>query len=174
MGLYEYKPSEHEYLSKAFNEANWLLGVECKYYQPAEVVKDVVNDPDVELRDAVTINVIFDSSPKSALKSLNWYVHDDETVPLLAYVSSMLRDGTKIDVREHGILEVPYHMEVQGTQKFIVTKVQGDTVRPLTWICKLVPWFAPVDFIPETPEIDTALNSDDVETGFGYLKVTDL
>lgn len=78
-----------------------------------------------------------------------------------------------ISVSKFAMVELPYKMEVAGTQKFRVTDVQGDSVNPFIWLCKLAPHRDQIDVNPDTPEIDDKLSNDKDQaiTGNIYLNI---
>lgn len=66
-----------------------------------------------------------------------------------------------IDVTRYSKVVVPYSMQVEGTQKFIVTDLQGDSINPFIWLCKLAPYREQVDINPATQQIDRKLTNDE-------------
>lgn len=173
MGLFDYRQKEHNLLKGLYAEANNLFGVECIYYAPKSVDKDSANDPFIVLDEGTNVNVVFETHPKTVLKSLNWYAYDNSILPLVAYISEVKMDKTDkepIDIRQYGRLKIPYVMKDTGTQLFQIDKVQGDTLNPLIWTCSLVPCAEQTDYNPETPEIEDTQNKNDSDFGFGHIK----
>lgn len=170
MGLFSYKESEFNMLKNVYTEANKLFGIECTYYPPLSVDKDTANDPFIVLGDGSEVSVIFDSHPKTVLKSLNWYSQDKDILPLVAYISDISNSGETLNIAQYGKIKIPYVMKEHGTQLFQIDKVQGDTLNPLIWTCSLVPCTEQLDYNPDTPEIEEGLDSSTSELGFTHIK----
>lgn len=197
---------EHLYEKANYSEANWLMGLECKFYGAINQKRDINSDPRLEYLDPVTINIYFDDNPKSKLRQRNWMAESDD-LPYVAYISNIIYpkfrefkkhckdlnlnlkeafdnsfnpDGTPTDdnefyinIRRYSIIELPYKMEVTGTQKLIITEIQGDSINPFIWSCKLAPYRDQVDLDPSTPEIDSKIPTEkpnEEVTGNVYLK----
>jgi hypothetical protein len=208
---------EHLYTESNIAEAHWLMGTACKFYPCKSYTRDLASDPHPEYDEPVDINIVFDDDPKTTLEKMNWLA-EGEDLPFMAYISSIIYPKYKewkqqlrntelsdeerslllnnhtsftLMVNKYSLIELPYVMQEQGTKMLMVTDLRGDTVNPLAWYCKLVPYRAQTDIDPTTPEIDDNLGkSDDTDfnyvtppeeppineeysSGFGYLNVGD-
>jgi hypothetical protein len=198
---------EHLYASANMSEANWLMGVACKFTPCTDYFRDINSDPHPTYDETTyDINIHFDDNPKALLRSLNW-LSEGEELPYVAYISNIIYpkfrefkksckeqglnvkeafdksfndDGTPSDtnnfymiVSRYSLLELPYKMDVVGTQKFWVTDIQGDSVNPFIWICKLAPYREQVDVDPTTEKVDSKRSDDFGKsvTGNIYLNV---
>lgn len=79
-----------------------------------------------------------------------------------------------IRVSKFSLVELPYVIEVAGTQKFRVMDLQGDQLNPFIWICKLAPHRDQVDLIPNNGDFvddHTSYNPDHEIVGHSFLKL---
>lgn len=208
MGFYNVQDMvthEHLYEKANLSEANWLMGVQCKFYPCLSYERDINSDPNPVMGDPIDINIVFDDNPKSTLEKRNWLAEGDE-LPYLAYISNIdypkFREFKKscrdagldlkqefdklftstgepsesnnfwIKVSKYAMVELPYKMEVNGTQFLRITDLQGDSVNPFIWLCKMAPHRDQVDLNPDTPEVDDKLSADQDQaiTGNIFLK----
>lgn len=168
MSFYELKNSkskEHLYVAANIAESYWMLGTECTLVPVKSTYRDLSGDPHNTYAESYVINIMFEDNPRAKLKALNW-VAEGEDLPYLAYISQinypkylewktslrnpdlspeekalLLNDYSSfvITIEQFSLVEVPYEMQVNGSQVFEITNLQGDTINPLVWTCKLVP-----------------------------------
>lgn len=74
-----------------------------------------------------------------------------------------------INVDKYSMVVMPYKVKTKGTQKFTVTDLQGDSINPFIWICKLAPYRDQFDLDSSTPEIDTKIDNDLTEDKDGIV-----
>lgn len=74
-----------------------------------------------------------------------------------------------LNVTRFSKVTVPYTLVVDGDQDFIITDLQGDSINPFIWMCKLAPYRDQVDLNKETPKVENKLE-DNAVTGNSFLK----
>ena len=161
-------PEEYNYWVESLSEAMKLIGQDAKLYQVDVEEKDLYKDLTLQHKEPVKVGCIFEDNPKPILKKYNWLTEDEE-LPYVAYIVAKDEELKPIEVREHMILEVISVYGIETTRKFLITSVRGNSIDPIAWICKCVPWREKVDFVPETEEVDNSVKEVN-DTDFSYLK----
>jgi len=141
-------------------EAFFLRGIEAYIHQAVEEEADVSADWEYRYYPPVRSRVVFEENPRAVLKQLNWLAEDEEMNPLLTYVLTEDFNRDKLKIARGCIIEIPYSMDEGGTQKFIVTEMRGDSIRPLIWICKLAPYREQTDVNPDTAGVEERRTGD--------------
>jgi hypothetical protein len=141
-------------------------------YQIYDIEKDFYNDTEsLDLLSHRDIGLLFEDNPRPVLKKFNWLTEEEE-IPYLAYICSKDSNQEPLVVQERMLIRIRTHLGIESDRIFQVTSVRGNTIDPLCWICKLVPYRNKVDFKPETKEVDsTRVEKNDVN--FAYLKINE-
>lgn len=168
-GLLTLSDSEKSLYKDWLLEAFYLRGIEAFIYQALDESPDVYADWTYNYLPPVRSRVVFEDNPRAVLKQLNWLAEDEEVNPLLTYVLTEDFNRNKLSISRGCIIEIPYAMDESGSQKFIVTEMRGDSIRPLVWICKLAPYREQVDIHPENEEDVDKKRPGDPVSEFVYL-----
>lgn len=166
MGLLDMSRSEAELHMKFITEAAKLRGQPCLLYQIDTSVSDLHNDKDIVYKDPVLVNILFDEHPKTILKKLNWFTEDDE-LPYVAYLTSMDKNYSDVRVTKDCLVETrSTQVEQSERTKFVISEVRGNSINPVYWICKLVP-YRPKSKMTEVNDPDAPNNT---SMGYSYVK----
>lgn len=172
MALLGMTPEEYDYMVSNISEALKLIGQDAMLYQIYDVEKDLYNDTEsLELLSHRDIGLIFEDNPRPVLKKFNWLTEEEE-IPYLAYICSKDSRQEPLVVQDRMLIRIKTHLGIESDKLFQVTSVRGNSVDPLYWICKLVPYRNKVDFNPETPKVDST-RVDKTDVNFAYLKVNE-
>lgn len=162
---------EYDYYVDQLREAMALIGQKAYLYQVDVEIKDLYRDPDVIYKDAVEIGLIFEDNPKPILKKMNWLTEDEE-LPYVAHIVALSSNKEPVVVSENMKIIIPSVYGLQTNRVFIVSKVIGNHIDPVTWICKLVPYREKVDIEPESPEHYNEVREEgNKDTSYGYLNI---
>lgn len=170
MAILGMSQKEYDYYVDQLREAMALIGQEAYLYQVDTEEKDLYRDPDVTYEKPVTIGLIFEENPRPILKKLNWLTEDEE-LPYVAHIVALATNKEPVIVRENMKIRIKSKYGLQADRVFNVSKVNGNHINPVTWICKLTPYREKVDFIQETSEHDDMREEGKQDTSYGYLNV---
>lgn len=147
-----------------FKEGTEHTGVKAKYYEVLTEEKNIYNDYLVRYKKAIELYVIPDESPKiNVLKSLGWYVEEDEFKPFLVYFSLWAGETDYVlNVIENSLIEFNLLGGVNGNAKFLISKKQMDSLYGVYWVCKCVPYRV-------MSEEDVPSNIANEDTGVSFL-----
>jgi hypothetical protein len=162
--------TEYDYYVDSLREAMALIGQEAILYQVDVEEKDLYRDPSVTYKEAVNIALIFEENPRPILKQLNWLTEDEE-LPYVAHIVALASNKEPIVVRENMKIRIPSKYGLETDRVFVVTRVNGNHIDPVEWVCKLVPYRERVDVKPETPEYDRVRVEGKQDTSYSYLTV---
>lgn len=166
MGLLDMSRSEAELHMRFITEAAKLRGQPCLLYQIDNSVSDLHNDKDIVYKDSVLVNILFDEHPKTILKKLNWFTEDDE-LPYVAYLTNMDKNYSDVRVTKDCLIEIrSTQVEQSERTRFIISEVRGNSINPVYWICKLVP-YRPKSIMTEVIDPDAPSNT---SMGYSYVK----
>lgn len=166
MGLLDMSRSEAELHMRFITEAAKLRGQPCLLYQIDNSVSDLHNDKDIVYKDSVLVNILFDEHPKTILKKLNWFTEDDE-LPYVAYLTNMDKNYSDVRVTKDCLIEIKStQVEQSERTRFIISEVRGNSINPVYWICKLVP-YRPKSIMTEVNDPDAPNNT---SMGYSYVK----
>ena len=166
MGLLDMSRSEAELHMRFITEAAKLRGQPCLLYQIDNSVSDLHNDKDIVYKDSVLVNILFDEHPKTILKKLNWFTEDDE-LPYVAYLTNMDKNYSDVRVTKDCLIEIKsIQVEQSERTRFIISEVRGNSINPVYWICKLVP-YRPKSIMTEVIDPDAPSNT---SMGYSYVK----
>ena len=166
MGLLDMSRSEAELHMRFITEAAKLRGQPCLLYQIDNSVSDLHNDKDIVYKDSVLVNILFDEHPKTILKKLNWFTEDDE-LPYVAYLTNMDKNYSDVRVTKDCLIEIKStQVEQSERTRFIISEVRGNSINPVYWICKLVP-YRPKSIMTEVIDPDAPSNT---SMGYSYVK----
>ncbi len=139
MGLISPNTTEINLLRDMFLEAGYLHGHEAiitiyTSYTDGDAGSGVMGDP-------LTFSggIFFEENPSvKLLKSLGWYVEDEEILPSIVYIPAkyddrfiFVRPSSKITVRVGDTFLKDYK----------ISSVKSPYVNPVFYTCKLIPWF---------------------------------
>lgn len=169
MALLGMTPEEYDYMVSNMSEALKLIGQDAMLYQVYDIEKDFYNDTEsLELLSHRKIGLIFEDNPKPVLKKFNWLTEEEE-IPYIAYICSKDSNQEPLVVQDRMLIRIKTNLGIESDRIFQITSVRGNSVDPLYWICKLVPYRNKVDFRPETKKVDsTRVDKNDVN--YSYLK----
>ena len=168
MGRLTMTKDEYNYYVDNIREAFDLIGQKAVLFEVDQEIKDMYRDADVTYKDGKDISLIFEDNPKPILKKFNWLTEDDE-LPIVANIVALADDGTPIEVREKMKILLKSELGLQTQRLFLVSKVTGNTIDPLVFICKLVPYRFKTD-IDKSKEGYQPTIGEKNNTGFSYLK----
>lgn len=164
-------PGEYNYVLDNIREAFDLIGQEAILSEVDHEVKDLYRDPATTYKDEKLIGLIFEDNPRPILKKMNWLIEDEE-LPYVVHIVALATNREPVVVTENMKITIPSVYGVNTVRTFIVTRVTGNSIDPLTWICKLVPYREKIDMIPETPGvIDHEKVSNPSDVGINYLNI---
>lgn len=169
MAILGMSQKEYDYYVDQMREAMHLIGQEAYLYQVDMEVKDLYRDPDIIYKDAVKIGLIFEDNPKPILKQMNWLTEDEE-LPYVAHIVALSSNKEPVEVTENMKVLIPSVYGLNTVRVFLVSRVTGNHIDPVTWICKLVPYREKIDIDPSTPEYDEK-REEGSDTSYGYLNV---
>lgn len=163
---------EYAFYIGQIREAFDLIGQEAWLYQVKTEEKDLYRDPTIEHKEVKKIGLVFEENPKPILKKMNWLTEDEE-LPYVAYIVALASDDTPIKITEYMKVRIQSKLGLESDRLFVVSKVTGNSIDPLVWICKLVPYRYKVDINSETERYDSRLGEEKKETGYNYLRVSE-
>lgn len=162
---------EYDYYVDQMREAMALIGQKAYLYQVDTEIKDLYRDPDITYKDAVEIGLVFEDNPKPTLKKMNWLTEDEE-LPYVAHIVAVGANKEPIEIAENMKIVIPSVYGLKTNRVFVVSRVNGNHIDPVMWICKLVPYREKVDIAPETTDrFETVREEGGTDTSYGYLKV---
>lgn len=170
MALLGFSQTEYEYYVDQYRESMKLIGQDAWLYEVAVERKDLYRDPDLLYKKPRKISLVFEENPKPILKRNNWLTEDEE-LPYIAYVVAVDDEGKPVEVRQYMKIRVVSKYGLRTDRFFIVSRVTGNHIDPLMWICKLVPYREQLDLDPSTEKLEVVEDLDNTETSFGYLKI---
>lgn len=169
MGLLDMSRSELKLQTKFITEAAKLRGQKCLLYQIDSIESDLHNDKDIIYKNPVLINILFDENPKTILKKMNWFSEDDE-LPYVAYLTNMDKNYSDIVVSKHCLVETKsIQVEQSERTRFLISEVRGNSIDPVYWICKLVP-YRPKSVRTEVQDHEAPNNT---EMGYSFIQRSD-
>ena len=168
MGRLTMTKDEYNYMVDNIREAFELIGQKAVLFQVDSEIKDIYRDADVTYKDGTDISMIFEDNPKPILKKFNWMTEDEE-LPIVAHVVALDNKGNPVQVRERMKIMIKSELGLETQRVFLVSKVTGSSIDPLTYICKLVPYRFKVDVDTEKPGYQPSVEPKS-DTGFIYLK----
>lgn len=145
MGILSMSQLEHNHYIESMMEASKLLGQECKIYTVKNRVDDINSDPYIEYNYPINYNILFESQPKPILKKLGWYTNDDSDAPYIAYITSLSDNYKSFQLDRYSVIEVPYVQLDSGVSKFVISEIRGNSINPIYWVVKLVPYVYNLD-----------------------------
>ena len=169
MGRLTMTKSEYNYMVDNIREAFDLIGQKAVLFEVDSEIKDIYRDADVIYKDGKEISLIFEDNPKPILKKFNWMTESDE-LPIVANIVALANDGTPIEVRENMKVLLMSELGLKTQRMFLVSRVTANSIDPLVFICKLVPYRYKVDVDVETEGYQPTLTEKN-DVGFSYLKV---
>lgn len=167
MGLLSMSEREYKSYIKEITEATKLIGQKAMLYQLSSEVKDIYRDPTLTFIDKVEIGIIFEENPKPILKKYKWLTEDDE-LPYVCYIVAKDLKYNDLDIREHMVIDIENEYGYKDNKKFTISNIRGNSIDPLMYICKLVPYREKIDLKPSTPEYDNKTKETD-NTNYSYL-----
>lgn len=170
MSILGMSQKEYDYYVDQVRESMALIGQEAILYQVDTEEKDLYRDPSTTYKDAVKIALVFDDNPKPILKKHNWLTEDEE-LPYVAHIVALATNGEPVVVRENMKIRVKSKLGLKSDRVFLVSRVVGNHIDPITWICKLTPYREKVDMNPDTCEYEDMREEGKQDTSFGYLNV---
>lgn len=170
MGILTMSEKEYDYQIDNIREGFSLIGQEAVLYQVDQEITDMYHDYSTTYKKGIKISVIFERNPQPLLKKYGWVI-EGESEALVAHVVSLADDGTPIEIRENMKICLVSSLGLDSSRMFKVSKVVGNSIPVLTWICKLVPYRFKTDTISETEEYESSLDNDGQNNDFSYLKV---
>jgi len=121
--------SELDYLREQFVEATSLHGRIADFYQ-LDHVKWKISDPEVLYKDPVKVSYTLDANPSiKTVSRYGWFSEDQESLPVLAYITYFDTENRPIQIEERCILDILSFVDVFGTKKvnkFVVQAVATD------------------------------------------------
>ena len=166
MGLLDMSRSEAMLHVKFITEAAKLRGQACLLYQVDKSTSDLHNDKDIIYKDPVLVNVLFDDSPKTILKKMNWF-NEDEDLPYVVYLTHMDKNYSDIRVTKDCLIEMKsIQVEQAECTRFIISDVKGNSINPVYWTCKLVP-YRPKSEMKEVQDYEAPNNTD---MGYSFIR----
>lgn len=169
MGRLTMTKDEYNYYVDNIREAFNLIGQKAVLFQVDQEIKDIYHDTDIAYKDGKEVSIIFEDNPKPILKKFNWMTEDEE-LPIVANVVALADDGTPIEVRERMKILLKSELGLETQRMFLVSKVTGNSIDPLVFICKLVPYRFKTDIDLDTEGYQSSIGERD-NTGFSYLNV---
>lgn len=169
MGRLTMTKDEYNYMVDNIREAFDLIGQKAVLFQVEKEIKDIYSDADITYKDGKEISLIFEDNPKPILKKFNWMTEDEE-LPIVANIVALANDGTPIEVRENMKVLLKSELGLETQRLFLVSRVRGNTIDPLTFICKLVPYRFKVDVDKQTEGYQPTIKEHS-STGFSYLNI---
>lgn len=166
MGLLDMSRAENELHMRFIAEAAKLRGQPCRLYQIDSSTSDLHNDKDIVYKEPVLINILFEEHPRTILKKLNWLAEDEE-LPYVAYLTSLDKDYTPVEVTKDCLIEMKsIQVEQAERTRFLISSVRGSQINPVFWICKLVP-YRPKAYMPDVIDPEAPNNT---EMGYSFIK----
>lgn len=118
------------------------------------------------------VDIFFDEFPDvRTLKSLNWFIEDDEILPSLVYVCRKVIDNNQdslIDIRDSSYIK--FEDESGSVKELSVSAVKSRMRGKVFYICKVVPKFDKIIKIQKDPNISNVEKSK-LDSNFNYFKV---
>lgn len=165
---------ELDLLQTMFYEASVLTGTDgitftlYNKYEDSDTNEGLYSEP-----VSFTSGVFYDETPSiRTLKSLNWYVEDEEILPSIVYIPvklmSLADDFQELEivsVREGSKLVIS--IDPSYTKEYMIKTVKAPFRNNVFYTCKLVPWFESVVSNLEDPTFDPSVDDEK----FKYLKV---
>lgn len=170
IGRLDINSKEHDYQVSSAAEFVDLWGVETLFYQVDVLVRDRYRDPEVRYMDPVPVDVLFDEDPRPILKSHGWLTETGSELPFVIYVPMKDRAGRPLKVTDDCKVILQQKHRMTEIREFTITRVTGNHLMPMMWICKALPYREAHDFDPNTAEVDKVKGIED-EKGTNYLKV---
>lgn len=168
MGSLTMTPDEYAYYVDNLREAFDLIGQKAYLFEVDEEVKDIYRDPTTTYKERRRISLVFEENPKPILKKFGW-LSEDEELPYVANVVAVDSNGDPVEIRENMKILVVSELGLQNNRMFLVSKVTGNNIDPLTWICKLVPYRTKISLSAE--EMKEEYQEPVNDTRFSRLKV---
>lgn len=120
---------ELSYLREQFVEATTLHGRLADFYQ-IDHEKWHNTDADVIYKEPVKVSYTLDANPSvKTIGKYGWFVHEQEPLPVLAYITFTDINNDPIDIEERCIIDIISFVNIDGTtkvNKFIVNAVSTD------------------------------------------------
>ena len=141
-------------------EASTYTGLGANLYQLQSSVSDLNNDEVNTYKEPVKVHLFFEDNPTPVLKSYNWLT-EDENNPYIVYLTYKNSEMNDMKIESGCMLDIPSYMHEEGSSKYIISKVRGNSINPLYWICKITPHREKI----------VQLKQDNINiTGYNYLK----
>lgn len=181
------KPHEIREQSIMFNESMKGFGFKTEVLIPKNIdLPDIGYQQNVGYDDAdkFIAYISLDPHPKpKLLQSLGWDIEDEESKPILCYVSRYLQrddsprnvntEATEILPTKYTRLTLDYDYEDKG-KEFIVTRVSSNSFNPVYYIMMIVPYRPRVPNNPDPLQDNNTemLNMQEVDSSFKFLGKT--
>lgn len=170
MGFLTMTEAEYQYYVDNMRESFSLIGQEAILYQVESEFKDLYNDREQVYKDGKEISLVFEGNPKPVLKKYNWVAEGEEA--LVAHVVALANDGTPIEIRENMKILIKSTLGLETEKMFKVSKVMGNHIPPITWICMLVPYRYKTDIDTEKSGYQSIRDNKGLDTDTSFLKVS--
>lgn len=161
--IQNFLPKPHEIIEQSimFNESLRGFGYKCKVLIPTNIdLPEEGYQQNIGYDDSASIDLYIqiDPHPKpKLLQSLGWISEDEDTKPMLCYMSRYIQptnEVRKVNSQSIEILPIKYTKLIleydyeNAGKEFIVTKVSANSFNPVYYILMIVP-YRPV--VPKNP-----------------------
>lgn len=171
MGLLTMTPEEYQYQVDNLREAFMLIGQEATLFEVDKEFQDMYKDYDLTYKEGREICVIFENNPQPIMKKFKWLTEGEDN-PIIAHVVAKDNEGNPLEIRANMKILLKSKYGLVDERMFVVTRVNGSSIDPLTWICKLVPYRYEADVDPDTPGYQETLDHKRLDTDFTFLRTT--
>lgn len=181
------KPNEIIEQSIMFNESLRGFGYKCKVLIPTNIdLPDEGYQQNIGYEEdkSIDLYISIDPHPKpKLLQTLGWNIEDDDTKPMVCYMSRYLQpidDTRKVNTQYIEVLPTKYtrllleYDYYNIGKEFIVTKVSSNSFNPIYYILMIVPYRPTTPKNPDPLQEHNVdrLNIQEDDNGFRFLGKT--